>query len=36
MKVVLFEDWEQPEQRLRGAAAILRDLVRIAERAKAA
>jgi transcription-repair coupling factor (superfamily II helicase) len=36
MKVVLFEDWEQPEQRLRGAATILRDLVRIAERAKAA
>ena len=36
MKVVLFEDWEQPEQRLRGAAAILRDLVRLAERAKAA
>jgi transcription-repair coupling factor (superfamily II helicase) len=36
MKVVLFEDWEQPKQRLAGAAAILRDLVRIAERAKAA
>jgi transcription-repair coupling factor (superfamily II helicase) len=36
MKVVLFEDWEKPEQRLRGAATILRDLVRIAERAKAA
>jgi transcription-repair coupling factor (superfamily II helicase) len=36
MKVVLFEDWERPEQRLAGAAAILRDLVRIAERAKAA
>jgi transcription-repair coupling factor (superfamily II helicase) len=36
MKVVLFEDWEQPEERLAGAAAILRDLVRIAERAKAA
>jgi transcription-repair coupling factor (superfamily II helicase) len=36
MRVVLFEDWEQPEQRLKGAAAILRNLVRIAERAKAA
>jgi transcription-repair coupling factor (superfamily II helicase) len=36
MKVVLFEDWEKPEQRLRGAATILRDLVRLAERAKAA
>jgi transcription-repair coupling factor (superfamily II helicase) len=36
MRVVLFEDWERPEQRLRGAAAILRNLVRIAERAKAA
>src|SRR5262249_13523150 len=36
MKVVLFEDWEQPEQRLKGAAAILRALVAIAERAKAA
>jgi transcription-repair coupling factor (superfamily II helicase) len=36
MKVVLFEDWERPEQRLAGAAAILRDLVRIAQRAKAA
>src|SRR3979490_1729537 len=36
MKVVLFEDWERPRQRLAGAAAILRDLVGIAERAKAA
>jgi len=36
MKVVLFEDWERPEQRLEGAATILRDLVAIAERAKAA
>src|SRR5579871_3410314 len=36
MRVVLFEDWEQPEQRLKGAAVILRDLVRLAERAKAA
>ena len=36
MKVVLFEDWERPEERLKGAATILRDLVRIAGRAKAA
>jgi transcription-repair coupling factor (superfamily II helicase) len=36
MKVVLFEDWERPEQRLKGAADLLRHLVAIAERAKAA
>jgi len=36
MKVVLFEDWAQPEQRLAGTADILRHLVDIAERAKAA
>jgi transcription-repair coupling factor (superfamily II helicase) len=36
MKVVFFEDWERPEQRLKGATAILRRLVAIAERAKAA
>jgi transcription-repair coupling factor (superfamily II helicase) len=36
MKVVLFEDWERPEQRLAGAADILRRLVDIAELAKAA
>ena len=36
MKVVLFDDWERPEQRLKGATAILRRLVAIAERAKAA
>jgi transcription-repair coupling factor (superfamily II helicase) len=36
MKVVLFEDWERPEQRLSGARDILRRLVTIAERAKAA
>jgi len=36
MKVVFFEDWEKPETRLKGAAAILRQLVTIAERAKAA
>jgi transcription-repair coupling factor (superfamily II helicase) len=36
MKVVFFADWEQPEQRLKGATRILRALVGIAERAKAA
>ena len=36
MKVVLFNDWEEPEQRLKGTVAILRRLVGIAERAKAA
>jgi transcription-repair coupling factor (superfamily II helicase) len=36
MKVVFFEDWERPEQRLRGTAAILRSLVGLAEPAKAA
>jgi transcription-repair coupling factor (superfamily II helicase) len=35
-KVVLFEDWEQTEDRLKGTAAVLRQLVNIAERAKAA
>ena len=36
MKVVLFDDWETPEERLKGTTAILRRLVKIAERAKAA
>jgi transcription-repair coupling factor (superfamily II helicase) len=36
MKVVFFADWEEPEDRLKGAARILRALVAIAERAKAA
>jgi len=36
MKVVFFDDWEQVEQRLRGTAAILRNLVTLAEPAKAA
>ena len=36
MKVVFFDDWEQPEERLKGTAAILRRLVSLAERAKAA
>src|SRR5262244_1134463 len=33
MKVVFFADWEEPEDRLKGAARILRALVGIAERA---
>lgn len=36
MKVVFFEDWEKPEDRLTGTAIILRALVTIAEHAKAA
>ncbi|MGZ5830066.1 MAG: TRCF domain-containing protein, partial [Xanthobacteraceae bacterium] len=36
MKVVFFEDWREPEERLKGATAILTQLVAIAERAKAA
>jgi len=36
MKVVLFEDWERPEQRLQGSRDIMRSLVALAERAKAA
>lgn len=36
MKVVLLEDWQQPEQRLAGARDILRRLVTLAERPKAA
>ena len=35
MKVVFFEDWEKPEDRLTGTAIILRALVTIAEHAKA-
>ncbi len=36
MKVVFLDDWEKPEERLTGTAAILRKLVGIAEKAKAA
>jgi transcription-repair coupling factor (superfamily II helicase) len=36
MRVVFFEDWEKPEDRLEGSAGILRQLVRIVGRAKAA
>ncbi len=35
-KVVFFADWERPDQRLKGTTAILRNLVRIADQAKAA
>jgi transcription-repair coupling factor (superfamily II helicase) len=35
-QLVFFEDWERPEDRLKGTAAILRKLVSIAEQAKAA
>jgi transcription-repair coupling factor (superfamily II helicase) len=36
MKVVFFEEWERPEQRLKGTAAILRELASLAAPAKAA
>ncbi len=36
MKVVFFDDWEQPEERLKGTMAILRSLARLAAPAKAA
>jgi len=36
MRVVFVEDWETPEQRLKGMTLILRTLVAIAERKKAA
>jgi transcription-repair coupling factor (superfamily II helicase) len=36
MKVVLFDDWERPEERLKGTTAILRHIAAIAEQAKAA
>jgi transcription-repair coupling factor (superfamily II helicase) len=36
MKVVFFDEWETPVERLKGATEILRSLVAIAERAKAA
>ena len=35
-KVVLFENWERPDVRLKDTADVLRKLVRIAEQAKAA
>jgi len=36
MKVVFFDDWENPDARLRGTAIILRNLVTLAQPAKAA
>jgi transcription-repair coupling factor (superfamily II helicase) len=36
MKLVLFDDWEEPQDRLKGTTAILRRLVAIAQQAKAA
>jgi transcription-repair coupling factor (superfamily II helicase) len=36
MKVVFFDDWETPEERLKGTTAILRTLAKISQRAKAA
>ncbi len=36
MKVVFLDDWEKPEQRLKGTTTILRNLVKIAEDKKAA
>jgi transcription-repair coupling factor (superfamily II helicase) len=36
MKVVFFDEWDTPVERLKGATEILRSLVAIAERAKAA
>jgi len=35
-KVVLFDDWERAEDRLKGTTAALRQLVQIAEAKKAA
>jgi transcription-repair coupling factor (superfamily II helicase) len=35
-KLVFLDDWEKPEERLKGATAIVRRLATIAERAKAA
>jgi len=36
MKVVFFQDWETPEERLAGATEILRQLANLAESKKAA
>jgi transcription-repair coupling factor (superfamily II helicase) len=36
MKVVFFDDWERPDQRLKGTTTILRRLVGLAEQKKAA
>ena len=36
MKVVFFQDWETPEERLMGTTEILRQLANLAESKKAA
>ncbi len=36
MKLVLFDAWEKPLDRLKSTTALVRRVVRIAERAKAA
>jgi transcription-repair coupling factor (superfamily II helicase) len=36
MKVVFFQDWETPEERLVGTTEILRQLANLAENKKAA
>ena len=36
MKVVFFQDWETPEERLMGTTEILRQLANLAETKKAA
>jgi len=35
-KLVLLDDWDSPEERLKGTTAVLRKLAKIAEQAKAA
>jgi len=35
-QLLFYDDWERPEDRLKGTAAILRKLASIAEQAKAA
>ena len=35
-QLVFFDDWERPDDRLKGTTAILRKLAGIAEQAKAA
>jgi hypothetical protein len=36
MKVVFFDEWDMPPERLKGAAGILRALVGLAEKGKKA
>jgi transcription-repair coupling factor (superfamily II helicase) len=35
-QLVFFDEWERPQERLKGTAAILRELASVAEQAKAA